>query len=547
MKAFNQFDEYIAKTVTDGEFVPGREIVQELSTNFGVSPVHARKLIQRTADKGLISSSKPATFGKGQYIYFPREKQLNIAAIRPICEKYRPPLARVLDALVVNEGILSYYEALKICSSPLADSSSKNSSLDELILMLVELKLIVMKTDDRSVRYMIDSEVPEEHHTTVIDEHYSKMVLDCVFIPDILKWLRKVNVIDNLKTVYRNKLTPSKGTAHNNLPWDAYGYTKTTGINATLGAKADVIEKQTLVVLDVVVNRSYEQFDVDGFLGRVQINLNSIKKGTRKIMPIVFYNEISEQALNTLRTLGFLSFNIDSIFGTRVHEILNDVGIAQKGIFAKDTNETEKRIRRSLKAIRDAGQEENLSNLKGTLFEYLFYPIFKSLYPDAMIFQGKTLSEKLANGGKEKYEYDYIIQSNTPKEIVIVELKGYSSEARIRVGDTEKPNTLNWFFGRTLPFAKKQYAKELSEGFKLSASYITSAGFYDDGKKFLESQHKYSSKKLSTHYNGEALLSFLEENGFSYVKKTVERYFITKEEPEKVDNMAPTGEIVSSF
>jgi hypothetical protein len=547
MRTINEFDDQIIKIVREGEFVPGREIVEELCTRFGVLPPNARKLIQRAADKGLIRSSKPATFGKGQFIYFSLGKSLDIASIRPICEKYRPPLARVLDALAANEGILSYYEALKICSSPLEDSSSKNSMLDELILMLDQLKLIVMKTDDRDVRYLIDSHVPEDLHTAAMDDHFSKMVLDCVFLPDILKWLRKVNVIDNLKTLYRNKLIPSKGAAHNNLLWDAYGYTKTTGINPTLGAKADVIEKQTLVVLDVVVHRSYEKYDVDGFLGRVQINLNSVKRGTRKVVPIVFYKEISEQALNTLRALGFLSFNIDAIFGTRIHEILDNVSNAQKGIFAKDTNETEKRVAKSLKAIRAAGQEENLSNLKGTLFEYLFYPVFKTLYPDAMIGQGKTLSEKLADGSKEKYEYDYIIQSNTPKEIVVVELKGYSSEARIAVGDTDKPNTLNWFFGKTLPFAKKQYAKELADGFQLRACYITSAGFWDDGKRFLESQKKYASRKLPTNYDGDALLAFLEDNGFSYIKKTVERYFITKGEPGRDEPKESMAEAMTPF
>src|ERR1700722_28462 len=102
MRELNHFDEYIAGLVQKGQFVLGKEIVEGLSAEFGVSSVHARKLIQRTADKGFISTSKPATFGKGQYIYFPREKSLDLKAIRPICEKFRPPLARVVDALAAG-------------------------------------------------------------------------------------------------------------------------------------------------------------------------------------------------------------------------------------------------------------------------------------------------------------------------------------------------------------------------------------------------------------------------------------------------------------
>ena len=62
---------------------------------------------------------------------------------------------------------------------------------------------------------------------------------------------------------------------------------KTTGINPSLAKDSNIPEKQTLVVLDVLISRDYQQIDLDGFLNRIRINLNSVSKGKRKVVPII--------------------------------------------------------------------------------------------------------------------------------------------------------------------------------------------------------------------------------------------------------------------
>jgi hypothetical protein len=392
------------------------------------------------------------------------------------------------------------------------------------------LELAYVDSDENGIRYIIDKQIEDSQPEMALQ--YSRMVQDCMFIPDILRWLRKVNIIDNLKTVYRSKTNPSKGAVHNSLPWDAFAYTKTTGINEVHGKEAKEVKNQTLVVLDIIINREYSQSDLDGFLGRVQVNLNAVKEGKRKVMPIVFYKTISERVQNTIANLGFLSFQLGTIFGGRVNELIEKVNLIQRssGVQAEELIPSE--MESVLSTIRETGQEENLSNLKGILFEFLLYPLFRAVYGNAGIIHGRYFSRKNPDKSKEGYEYDYIIKSETPKEIVVVEAKGYSAENRIPVGKNDIKNTLSWFYGKTLPFLKTFYYKEIEQGYKFKACYITSAGFFDDGIAFLNAHKKLKSQKLEGYYDGTALLELLDEQDLTVSRDTLEKYYLTKKEDE---------------
>jgi hypothetical protein len=526
----DQYQKFIYGLLSKNGFMAGTEIISGLQEKFPLSNSYARKILQRTTDAGLIGSSKPATFGKGQFIYMLPDQKIDIDNIKLILQKYRPPLYRIVDVMKQNGGIVSYYEALKLSASPEEKTTTKASTVNELIHTLVTLDLVKIETDSNNVRYIIDKN--NNDIELVTRNHYSRMVLDSMFIPDILKWLRNVNIIDNLKTVYRSKQTPAKGAVHNSLAWDAYGYTKNTGINEIAGKNANTIEKQTLVVLDVLLSREYSQSDLDGCLGRVQVNLNSVKEGRRKVMPIVFYKEISPRVQNTLASLGFLSFDIGTVFGNKIKSIVDKIAGFQTLLETHPKKAQSHTVDSLLSTIRDAGQEENLSNLKGILFEFLLYPVLRTIYSNATVTHGKYYSKKNDAGDKEGYEYDFIIHSENPKEIVIVEAKGYSSESRIPIGDSKTNNTLSWFYGRTLPFIKSFFSKEVGEGYRFKACYITSSGFFEDGHAYLIAQGKLKPNKLLGYYDGNALLELLEENDFHQIKKTVQKYYLKKHNSE---------------
>lgn len=524
------YQRFIFGLLSKTSFLAGREIVKALTERFSISDENARKIIQRTAESRMIDSTKPITFGKGQFIYMLPGKVIDLGAVKRICDRYRPPLYRIIDVLEQNDGVLSYYEALKLSASPEEKTSTKANTVDDLVYILVKLELAYVDTDENGIRYIIDKEIEDPQPEMALQ--YSKMVQDCMFIPDILRWLRKVNIIDNLKTVYRSKTNPSKGAVHNSLPWDAFAYTKTTGINEVHGKEAKELKNQTLVVLDIIISREYCQSDLNGFLGRVQVNLNAVKEGKRKIMPIVFYKTISERVQNTIASLGFLSFQLGTIFGGRVNELIEKVSLIQRSSGIQGDELIPKEMESLLSTIRETGQEENLSNLKGILFEFLLYPLIRAVYGNAGIIHGRLFSRKNPDKSKEGYEYDFVIRSETPKEIVVIEAKGYSPDNRIPVGRSDMNNTLSWFYGRTLPFLKTFYTKEIAEGYKFRACYITSAGFFEDGIAFLNAHKKLKSRLLAGYYDGAALLQLLAELELSISRDTLEKYYLTKREDD---------------
>lgn len=527
-----KYGAFIYNILLEKLFQSGGELRKLLVDKFYVNDAHARKIIERAAKTRDIKSSKPYTFGNGQYIYLLPDQDLDVTKIKLICRHKRPPLYRLLQAMEDNNGIISHYEGLKITASVDQSSSTKVNTLQDMLKILIKLELVYEKGDANGINYIIFRDDFDKNSVTtdakLMAQHYNKMIIDSSLMPDIIRWLAKSNLLENVNAIYRNKKKPSIGAKQNNLYWDAYGYTKVTGINPMLGAEATTIDKQTLVVLDVVLSEDYKQLDLDGFLARVQININSVKSGVRKIMPIVVYKSCSDEVLNKLKKLGFLAFDIGSIFGTQIYMILNKLKEVNDLLLAD--RDIERSVNDVLKVIRSAGQEDALKDLRGVLFEVLMFPVLKSIYSSASVVRGKTYSTKDETGKKEGYEYDYIFNSSNPEEIVVVELKGYNSSVSIPLGDNNKKGSLKWFFDRTLPFAKTHFKKEIGEGKKFKAIYITSAHFWQDGKDYIAKLNKggLKSAKMDVAYDRTALLNLLKENSFKKEVELIEQYY-TKE------------------
>lgn len=502
-----------------------------LSFKFSVNNIYARKLLERSVKKRCIKSSAPLSFGKGQFVYFSKKEKLNKEIIKKIAFKFRPPLFRLLECIDKNEGIISYYEALKITASPINRQSSKIDLLDDLIDDIQIFEIIYLKTDHNDVKYII-LQSKQSKEVLLLSNHFRNLKTDATFVKDILDWLIKSNLILSLNTIYKNKNTPSIGAVHNNLLWDAFGYTKTTGINPISSKLAIEKEKQTLVVVDIVISREYEQYDLDGFLSRIQINLNSVSTGIRKVMPIVIYKSCSEYLLNTLKSLGFLCYDIGSIYGSNIFSILSNVSKLHVNQGLINNEDFEKTIVETLETIKTSGQEDQLKALKGTLFEVMLFQLLKQQYPFAEIIPNYYYSKPIINKEsleevKEGYEYDYIVKSSNPKEIVVVELKGYHANYKIPLGDFQTKNTIKWFFANTLPFLKDRYVKDIAEEYVYKGAYITSSNYEDDAIEYLDTlnKSKLKPKKLDVYYDRAKLLELFDDNGFHSLKKIIEKFY----------------------
>ncbi len=524
-----KYNNFIVEILSKQLFKSGSELRLLLVEKFGVTDSNARKIIARSAMSRDIKSSSPYTFGNGQFIYLFQQQDLTVEMIMTICHKKRPPLYRLLKMMKSNNGIISYYEGLKITASPDEGSSTKVNTIADILKVLVKLELVYEKKDANSINYIIFrddfSDDSEARDKSLMAAHFNKMVIDSSLMPDIIRWLVKSNLIDNINAIYRNKKTPSLGAKQNGLYWDAYSYSRATGINPVLGSKAETVDKQTLVVLDVVLSEGYSQQDLDGFLARIQIALNAVKKGIRKIMPIVVYQKCSDEVLGKIKKLGFLSFDVGSIFGTRIYTILNRLKEVNDLLVADE--QIEKSVKEVLKVIKAAGQEDALKDLRGLMFELLMFPMLKEMFSSANYLRGKTYTQTHQDGTKEGYEYDYIFDSSNPQEIVVIELKGYNSDVSIAVGNREKKATLKWFFERTLPFARAQYKKEIAAGKKFKGVYITTANFWQDGKDYLLSLNgsDLKSAKMNVAYDRRSLLELLKTQGYLQEIKIIEKYY----------------------
>jgi len=527
LKSLNQYENFLLDLFSEtSNYLVGEELNELLQKQFGISSDYSRKVILRAVTNNIIHSSSPLTFGKRQFVYFGKIVYLSKETIKKIAIKYRPPVYRLLFLIDLNEGILSYYEALKITSCPLDESSTKVSSLKEIITDLKAINIIDIITDQLGVKYLIDQN-KQSAKDSLIEMHYTKMYIDAIFLSDILTWLRKHNIIDNENVRFRNKSNPSIGVKHNNLVWDAFAYTRTTGINVTVNNNANWSEnKQTLVVLDAIINREYTDEDLQGFYSRVQIVINSVKTGIRKIMPIIISKEISKFVSNKISKLGFIHLSLGTVFGERIFDLINKLNLikAEQLHRLENSEQFVENIENVLSTIRNTGQETNLENIKGDLFEALLLSLLRYIYPDSMIDQGKILKSL---EDEEKYEYDFIIVSRNNNEIVVVEAKGYKSTAVIKLGDRDTKYTVRWFFRRTFPFFKKYFDPGFYN-YPLKGCYITTATFESEAIATLNilNESKIKPNQLNLYYDGNALLELVDRNNMTKISSLLKKYYM---------------------
>jgi predicted site-specific integrase-resolvase len=529
------------KTITDflirRKFAVGKDLTAMIQKYFPISPENARKIIGRMVQQRKLASSSPVTFGNRQFAYFLPGHYLNMEMILAITKEHRPPLYRILSVIQLQEGIISFYEVLKLAALVLDNSRTKKNVLEKVISELFELQLIKTTQDSYGSKYIILSS-KEYKADSLMAMQRGKMTTDAMFIPDILKTLQRSNLIDNIKVLYRGTNTPLIGVQHNNHVWDAVAYTRTTGINIGRASQADGIEKQTLVVLDVVIHRDYTEFDYQGFYDRIQSVIHSVKKGTRKVMPVIIYARMSNtKLLNTIHKVGFLTFSIGAIYGERIFDVISNLNTLRLKEMLGERRDMEGIIENTLSIVKGSGQEDNLSNIRGDLFEFLLYPLLLQLFPVSIIEHSVKLNA--IDPDKGKYEFDYVVKVANKRETVVIELKGYSSTSKIALGDTGTKNTVAWFFGTTLPSAQQELSKEIGNP-RVTGCYITSASFTEDAVSYLQNLNnsKIKPSYLDTWYDKEKLVTLLEERGLQHVKKILQHYFtgIPLPDPPYEDN-----------
>ena len=520
-----------------GTFLAATELIDLLCEEQSISRAYARQTIKRSVERKVIKNSHPFTFKNGQYIYMRVDDFLSLETLIKISKKYKPPMYRLLSLLNEEKKILSLYEARKAAATPVENMERYNlTRLDEEIKELITHNIIaVVKDGERGIDYIIAKELEgSDVLSGLMRNHYEKMRLDSLFMPDIIRWLKEHNFIDSNLLFYRRIDNPSFGTKHNDFLWDAYSYTNTTGFSINTGKE----DKQTLVVLDVIIHRNYLKEDLDAFYSRIQSVRHSTHGEARKILPIIFFVEADIQVKKEINRLKLLNFSLQNIFGTKVTELVTKLDEIQKALASAEpveekSEEVIEKVENSLKLMDQTGHMENFNNLKGDLFESLMYVIVANLYPhNSRIGHSKYF---------KPFEYDIIVQLDT--EVIVIELKGFKNTTIINLGDNKTSNTVKWFFGKTFPHAKKLYTMPNPpfsyDKTKVKGCYITSANFSDEAKEWLENTNNTRIKptNLDCYYDRKKLLKLIKthENleslrvSTSFVK-ILERYYLKQED-----------------
>lgn len=508
----------------------GDELKEKIVNSLGKTNAAARKIIERFAGKGLILSSKPISFGRNTFAYYSLGRKITFDDLLGITRLKRPPIFRLLTAIKKCGGIISYYDALKITGSPLAKSKTKIIELETIISEIKFFGLIKQLSDKNKVKYLIANYVDPLLEESLMAHYYSLMLVDASLLYDVLISLSKLNLIDNKYIRYRNRKTPWVGAPHNNFTWDAFSYTRTTGINTIHGKRTESSIKRALVVIDMVVSRKYEPFDYEGFNSRIQV-LHNNTRTERKILPVIVYREISNEVLNKARAFGMLTYNIAAFFGNKIYDVIDNiktVKLSENSIqgITKDPIEI---IAETLDIIDSSGNMINLQNLIGDFFQSLMYQLFHQIYPNCSIEQAKKLPAMDETSGRKKmYEYDMVINSVLSNELIVVELKGTMKNITISLGDFDKKNTLKWFFGRTFPSFAKHHVGPTYANKKIVSSFITSGKFDGQGKTYLADLNKGKIKpaNIAVGYDGKELIKLANDNSLGLLKRTLEHYFV---------------------
>lgn len=492
----------------------GSELYKILMRKFPtITEANCKNVLHRAVEKKLIISSNPITFENNQFAYYSIKSKTGYPILENSIRTHKASLHRIWFALGRNKGILSKYEACKIAGiSP--NATAHNISYNSLVDDLKTLNLA------DTITYNETEYIIYKNHS--VDEIYSesfhkKQKSNNLLLYLSLQWLIRSNILDAKQLCYSGESNKYNGVLRNNEAWDAFGFSNAVSI------RSKSKEFQTIALIDFMSEHQYEEYDFEGFKQRVERAVYSTKTKPRKVLPIVISKDFSPAAYSLIKKNGYLCFRLAELFGDNVYEvsrnyIRNTADIEYK-IENGDSNILNE-ISNSLNDFRKSGNEGNYGNLKGTLFEYLMYPVIQKLYPGCLI--QHSYSGKVDN---KDFECDYLVTS--ADEFIIFELKGYKRNSQIQLGEfdpeTKKytPYTVLWFINQTFDLCSKKIGKEKPKKF----CYITTADFDKAARDELLKRKKNKPNLIEPLYNYDTLMDLLKKLKMKNEAKVIKQFY----------------------
>lgn len=463
-------------------FVLSSELINYILKEYSnVSSDYARKIISNMVKKGLIKSSNPIKFANNNFAYASNDKQTNYNNLSDLIRVEKKSLFRVV-CLIKREKVITYNELVKVSGCAIAKLGN-NLVIDTIINELIYFKIAEIQ------RYNGITFIVGQDNKIDLNEKYLYLKKENRILWSLISWLKDINIIDaNDIVTFKGEKNNYEGIKNAQLLWDALFFTKTVGISET--------NKKTIGIIDISTKSVYDWLDVEGFKNRIDIFINSTNdKGTnRKVLPIIFANNISNSARKIIRENNYICIDIKRILGNNYELIISNYihFIEQEKFDISKFEEIHKQI----------GENGNYGNIKGILFEYMMGEVFRKIYDE-----NSTLFEHSIKINKR--EIDYRIE--TRDENIFIELKSYNKEKEIELGDATQRYTVNWTYKGSYKYFTEKYGDVPDK--RCRFCYITTSKFSKDALKKLQelNKGKCKARKLDCFYDREKLISLLKE------------------------------------
>ncbi len=462
-----KIDEYLKsiKMYLKREPELSKEITEHLMNEFKITRANARKVLSiLVRDKKLVRFER-MVFDSGSYLIY---KTMNEDYFLKKSLKLKPYLSLILKELDENR-VISNYRIAKYSAASLDDSSSKRT----LKMVVEEIKCY------RKVKYfnnhIVYNALTEDECISTINEYKKHDIFNLRLISSVVNYHLHMNVITNQTMLYRSKQFE--------LPKYIDNVFDIIGTSLSLAGKNEnckclyEVNATNIVTLD----------EVKYFIERIE-NVRNNKSNKHRIMPIIVYLAIREEALLEAKKNGVILFDVNKVFGCRMKEIYSLLD-------ACDNNEYDiNNIATVLEVIRQSGQDINLGNLKGELFERIVVEIVSCIYNSQGIRIKRNCLEKEINR-----EIDIEIDNDKPNEVVLVECKSSSSKILLGYYNEKTGKITNdsvKYFYDTL----SKYREKINDNGKFC--FFAANGFE---KKAIDKMQKYSPtlkpSKLDFYYD----------------------------------------------
>lgn len=465
-----------------GKALISSELVAILSKRYNVKESNARQIIYSLKGEGFLYCIENLNFNANQKAYSLIDDK---SLYRTCLNKHKKYLDIILNKMEL-EGYISKFEVGKI-SGCLFDNSERHLTLGK---VLREIRIFIQfesKTYNDAEFYVDTNKIAIFHEN--IKARDTAEQINSKFLGECIKFLKNNNFIENSFTLRRYNRYPLKEITFNKICFDAQAFTKSVGLTEGFTDRT-----KTIALFDIELVYGYGIDRFNSFKNRVEIIRNSVISKKRKVLPIVIYNQnlMSKEALREIKKLNYIAFEIKSLFGDNVVNIIE----LMKSLFYENLNDTNK-IEEALNYINISGQNGNLGNIKGSFFEMVCYNIFQKLFEDDGL-EDISFNEKIRHNGKDA-EIDIILKVRG--ETILIECKAYNTQ--ITLGDERNADgTFRRHVEKNVLLFSQKYR---ITDYKIC--YVSRNGFYQNVHNVLPDYASKKSNYLELTYDSDSLIS----------------------------------------